>query len=109
MPNPATGAPQPSPPLPFLAPLLTGLSTTVTIGGKAAAVLGSGGVNTPPHIGLHPSDPFFAPPSEMAQIMTGSANVFIEGKPAATTESQATCCGLPGGSCIPTTSNVTIG
>jgi uncharacterized Zn-binding protein involved in type VI secretion len=109
IPNPATGAPQPSPPLRFAAPLMTGLSTTVTIGGKPAAVLGSGGMNTPPHIGLHPSDPFFAPPTEQAQIMTGSVSVFIEGKPAATTESQATCCGIPGGSCMATTTTVTIG
>ena len=109
IPNPATGAPQPSPPLPFSAPLTTGLSTSVTIGGKAAAVMGSGGLNTPPHVGLHPSDPFFAPPAEQAQIMTGSVNVLIEGKPAATTDSQATCCGIPGGSAIPTTTNVTIG
>jgi uncharacterized Zn-binding protein involved in type VI secretion len=109
IPNPATGAPQPGPPMPFAAPLLTGLATTVTIGGKAAAVLGSGGINTPPHVGLHPADPFFAPPTEQAQIMTGSLNVLIEGKPAATTESQATCCGLPGGSCVPTTATVTIG
>ncbi len=109
IPNPTTGAPQPSPPLPFAAPLTIGLSTTVTIGGKPAAVLGSSGLNTPPHVGLHPSDPFFAPPTEQAQIMTGSASVFIEGKPAATTESQATCCGIPGGTCVATTAAVTVG
>jgi uncharacterized Zn-binding protein involved in type VI secretion len=109
IPNPATGAPQPSPPMPFAAPLTTGLAQKVTIGGKAAAVMGSGGVNTPPHIGLHPSDPFMAPPTQQAQIMTGSPTVFIGGQPAATTESQATCCGIPGGTCVPTTTNVTIG
>jgi hypothetical protein len=39
IPNPATGAPQPSPaPLPFSAPLLSGLEPTETIGGKAVAV-----------------------------------------------------------------------
>lgn len=109
MPDPATGAPQPAGPLPFSAPLLTGLATTTTIGGKPAAVIGSGGMNTPPHVGLHPSDPFMAPPTQQAQIMTGSPNVLIEGKPAATSNSQATCCGIPGGTCIPTTPNFSIG
>lgn len=109
MPNPATGAPQPAGPLPFSAPVLTGLATNTTIGGKPAAVVGSGGVNTPPHAGLHPSDPLMAPPTQLAQIVSGPPNVFIEGKLAATSDSQATCCGIPGGKCIPTTPNFTIG
>ncbi len=53
MPNPATGAPQPSPPLPFSAPLTMGTVATVLIGGKPAAVAGSSGLNVPPHVGLH--------------------------------------------------------
>ena len=57
IPNPASGAPQPAPPMPFSAPLLMDLEPTVTIGGKAVAVMGSNGLNTPPHVGLHPSDP----------------------------------------------------
>jgi uncharacterized Zn-binding protein involved in type VI secretion len=109
IPNPATGAPQPSPPLPFSAPLTTGLSTNVTIGGKPAAILGSGGLNTPPHVGLHPADPFMIPNLQQALIMTGSPTVLVGGVPAATTDSQATCCGIPGGTCVPTTTNVTIG
>src|SRR5712691_1286501 len=92
IPNPATGAPQPSPPLPFSAPLLQGLVATVLIGGKAAAVAGSSGMNTPPHVGLHPSDPFMAPPSEIGQVVSGSGTVMIGGKPAATAQSQCTCC-----------------
>ena len=51
------GAPVPSPPLPFSAPLLLGLVSTVLIGGKPAAVMNSSGLNTPPHVGLHPADP----------------------------------------------------
>jgi uncharacterized Zn-binding protein involved in type VI secretion len=109
IPNPATGAPQPSPPLPFSAPLLTGLATSVTIGGKPAAVVGSGGMNTPPHVGLHPADPFFAPPAQIAQIVSGDPSVLIEGRPAATSDSQAVCCGIPGGTCLPTSTDVTIG
>src|SRR5207302_1515860 len=64
IPNPATGAPQPSPPMPFSSPLLQGLVSSVLIGGKAAAVMGSSGYNTPPHVGLHPSDPFMVPTTE---------------------------------------------
>jgi len=109
IPNPATGAPQPAGPLPFSAPLTTGLAVQTTIGGKPAAVVGSGGVNTPPHVGLHPADPFMAPPTQQASIISGSLTVLIEGKPAATTDSQATACGIPGGTCVPTTTTVTIG
>jgi hypothetical protein len=42
VPNPASGAPQPSPaPLPFSAPLLQGLEPTVTAGGKPIATTSS--------------------------------------------------------------------
>ncbi len=109
IPNPATGAPQPAPPMPFSAPLLTALSTTVTIGGKPVAVVGSGGMNTPPHVGLHPSDPFMAPPSQTTTITSGATNVMVEGKPMATQQSMATCCGIPGGTPVPTVTNVTVG
>ena len=109
IPNPVTGIPQPGPPMPFSAPLLTGIVPTVTIGGKPAAVVGSGGLNTPPHVGLHPADPFFVPLAQTAQIVSGAPNVLIDGKPAATTQSQATCCGMPGGMCVPSIVNVTIG
>jgi len=108
IPNPATGAPQPSPPLPFSAPLTMGLATKVMIGGKAAAVAGSSGVNTPPHVGLHPSDPYMAPPTEKGQIVMGSTTVLIEGKGAATGQSTCTCCATPG-TLVPTVMTVLIG
>jgi uncharacterized Zn-binding protein involved in type VI secretion len=108
IPNPATGAPQPSPPLPFSAPLTMGLATKTMIGGKAAAVVGSSGLNTPPHVGLHPSDPYMAPPTEQGQVMSGSATVLIEGKPAATAQSSCTCCVVPG-TLVPTVATVLIG
>lgn len=107
MPNPATGAPQPAPPLPFSAPLLTALATTVTIGGKAAAVVGSQGYNTPPHVGLHPSDPFMVPTTQLGTVIAGSTTVLIEGKPAATAAGQATCCATPG-TLLPSVTDVTI-
>lgn len=107
MPNPATGAPQPAGPLPFSAPLMTGLATTVTIGGQPAAVVGATGYNTPPHVGLHPSDPFLVPTLQVGTIVAGSVTVFIEGKPAATQAGQATCCATPG-TLVPSIANVTI-
>ena len=108
MPNPATGAPQPSPPLPFSAPLTMGLATKVMIGGKAAAVVGSNGLNTPPHVGLHPSDPYMVPTMEKGQVMVGSVTVLIEGKGAATAQSTCTCCSTPG-TLVPTVQTVLIG
>jgi uncharacterized Zn-binding protein involved in type VI secretion len=109
VPNPASGAPQPSPaPLPFSAPLLQGLSTTVLIGGKPAAVLGSSGMNTPPHVGLHPTDPYMTPTLQVGRVSSGSTTVLIGGQPAATMSSSVTCCVEPG-SLIPTVTTVLIG
>jgi len=91
------GVPMPSPPLPFSAPLVQNLATTVLIGGKPAAVAGSSGLNVPPHVGLHPSDPFLAPPSQQATVTGGSTSVLFDGKPAARTGSPCiVCAGLPG-------------
>jgi uncharacterized Zn-binding protein involved in type VI secretion len=108
IPNSATGAPQPSPPLPFSAPLTMDLVTTVMIGGKAAAVAGSSGLNTPPHVGLHPSDPYMVPTMEKGQVVVGSVTVMIGGKPAATAQSTCTCCATPG-TLVPTVTTVLIG
>jgi uncharacterized Zn-binding protein involved in type VI secretion len=97
IPNPTTGAPQPAPPLPFAAPLLQGLATKTFIGGKPAAVQGSSGLNTPPHPGLHPSDPFMVATTQRGQVAAGSTSVLIEGRPAARTGSACTiCAGKPG-------------
>lgn len=91
------GAPAPAPPMPFSAPLLQGLAVKVLIAGKPAAVVGSSGMNTPPHVGLHPSDPFMAPPMQQGRVVAGSTTVLIEGKPAAKTGGQCLICmGLPG-------------
>jgi uncharacterized Zn-binding protein involved in type VI secretion len=92
------GAPMPSPaPLPFSAPLTIGLANTVLIGGKPAAVQGSSGINTPPHVGLHPSDPFLAPPAQQGRVLIGSSTVFFEGRPAAYAGCPVTvCASVPG-------------
>jgi uncharacterized Zn-binding protein involved in type VI secretion len=88
--------------------LTTGLSTDVQIGGKPAAVIGSSGQNTPPHVGLHASDPFLLPPSQVGHILSGSPTVLINGKPAATQQSQCTCCVVPG-QAVPSVMTVLIG
>ncbi len=108
IPNPASGVPQPSPPMPFSAPLLKGLETTVLIGGKPAAVVGSSGMNTPPHVGLHASDPFMAPPMQEGRIVSGSPTVLMGGKPAASASASATCCATPG-MLVPTVATVLVG
>lgn len=97
VPSPS-GAPMPSPaPLPFSAPLTTGLATTVMIGRRPAAVQGASGFNTPPHVGLHPSDPSLAPPTQQGRVVTGSATVFFDKRPAAYSGCPVTVCtGLPG-------------
>jgi uncharacterized Zn-binding protein involved in type VI secretion len=96
VPSPA-GPPMPAPPMPFSAPLTQNLAPTVQIGGKPAAVVGSSGLNVPPHVGLHPSDPFMMPTTQMATVIGGSSSVLFAGKPAARTGSPCTACaGLPG-------------
>lgn len=97
VPNPTSGAPQPSPaPLPFAAPLARGLATSVIVEGRSAAVVGSSGINTPPHVGLHATDPYVTPAIQEARVTSGSATVLFEGKPAAATGAQCTCCVEPG-------------
>jgi uncharacterized Zn-binding protein involved in type VI secretion len=92
-----SGAPAPAPPLPFAAPLLLGLAATVLIGGKPAAVVGSNGLNTPPHVGLHASDPYLTPTFQQGTVAVGSSTVLFEGKGAASATATCTCCiGGPG-------------
>jgi uncharacterized Zn-binding protein involved in type VI secretion len=110
VPNPASGAPQPSPaPLPFSSPLLMGLEPTVTIGGKAVAVMGSNGLCTPPHVGLHPSDPFMAPPMQKGTVLSGSPTVTAGGKAIATTDSQVAMCMQAPGTPVSSVTDVTVG
>ena len=88
-------SPSPSP-LPFSAPLMQDLATAVLIAGNPAAVAGSWGLNTPPHVGVMSSDPFFGPPLQRGMVVAGSATVLFEGRPAAKTGSASTCCATPG-------------
>lgn len=107
VPTPA-GNPTPGPPMPFSAPLTMGLCQTVLVGGKPAAVMGSSGYNTPPHVGLHASDPFLAPPLQVGTVVSGSPRVLFGGQPAATATSSATCCMTPG-TLVPSGATVTVG
>jgi uncharacterized Zn-binding protein involved in type VI secretion len=102
------GNPMPGPPMPFSAPLTLGLCQTVLIGGKPAAVLGSSGYNTPPHVGLHASDPFLAPPMQIGRVVSGSLTVSFGGQPAASSSASASCCATPG-TLVPTTATVLVG
>jgi uncharacterized Zn-binding protein involved in type VI secretion len=108
IPNPPSGAPQPGPPMPFSAPLLQGLEASVLIAGKPAAVLGSSGMNTPPHVGLHASDPYMAPSMQMGRVVSGSGTVLMGGKPAVNSTTSATCCATPG-SLVPSQATVLVG
>ncbi len=102
------GNPQPAPPMPFSAPLTVGLCTTVFVSGQPAAVLGASGYNSPPHVGLHPADPFMAPPMQIGRVVSGSPTVLFEGKPAVDASASVTCCATPG-SLVPTVTNVLVG
>jgi uncharacterized Zn-binding protein involved in type VI secretion len=103
-----SGNPTPAPPLPFAAPLQMNLAMSVVISGRAAAVAGSRGVNTPPHVGLHPSDPYLVPAAQAGTVIAGSATVLFESKPAAKTGSSCTMC-LGPGSLVGSAANVLIG
>lgn len=91
------GSPMPSPsPLPFSAPLIRGLATSVMVQGSPAAVEGSSGYNTPPHVGLHPSDPNLVPTTQEGKVTRGSSTVFFGGKAAAYSGCQTQICLGPG-------------
>ena len=92
VPNPTSGAPQPAPPMPFAAPIIKGCEATVLIAGKPAAVETSSGINTPPHVGLHPSDPYLTPTTQEGMVVKGSATVLIGGKGAAYTGCSVSQC-----------------
>lgn len=80
-------------PLPFNGILDSNLSGDVNIMGMAAAVQGSTATNTPSHI--PPGGSFQRPPHNTGTIKTGSATVFINGKPAARAGDTAETCNDP--------------
>ncbi|MEM9696671.1 MAG: PAAR domain-containing protein [Myxococcota bacterium] len=80
IPSPAGPVPTPLP-HPFNGQLVQGLSSTVSIDEKPAAIKGSVALNTAPHIGN--GGPFQSPPSNRGTVNQGAASVFIDDKPVA--------------------------
>ena len=68
----------------------------VQLGGRPAVTVGCSGVNTPPHVGLHPADPFASPTTEIGRVLVGSPTVLVGGRPLARTGSSGTLCAAPG-------------
>lgn len=89
----ATGAVPTPVPHPFNGVIDGGLSTNVQIMGRSAATQGSTATNTPFHIPQ--GGPFQRPPSNRGQIVSGSATVLINGKPAARNGDSAMTCNDP--------------
>jgi uncharacterized Zn-binding protein involved in type VI secretion len=92
IPSPSGAVPTPLP-HPFNGVIDGNLSTNVQIMGMPAATHGSTATNMPPHIPQ--GGPFQRPPSNRGQIITGSATVLINGKPAARMGDQAMTCNDP--------------
>ncbi len=93
---PSPVGPVPTPlPHPFTGMIDGGLSQDVMIGGSPAAVVGSTATNQPSHIPTPPGVSFQMPPTNQANIMQGSATVFINGKPAARNGDAARTCADP--------------
>jgi uncharacterized Zn-binding protein involved in type VI secretion len=80
-------------PHPFTGVIDGNLSPSVKVEGRAAATLGSTATNTPPHIPIGGS--FVIPPRNKGTIISGSATVTINGKPAARNGDTALTCNDP--------------
>jgi uncharacterized Zn-binding protein involved in type VI secretion len=90
-------------PHPFSGIIDGSVSADVTIGGAAAATVGSSASNTPPHIPI--GGAFVNPPTNQGSITAGSATVTINGKAAARAGDQARTCddaGMIGGTVVAT-------
>ena len=91
---PSPGGPIPTPlPHPFNGVIEVDLSSNVNVMGNPAATLGSLAYNQPLHI--PEGGPFQKPPSNQGRIITGSARVMINGKPAARNGDTALTCNDP--------------
>src|SRR3712207_4957982 len=88
------GAVSPVPtPHPFAGVIDSGLSVDVEIMGRGAATRSSSATNPPPHVPC--GGVFVAPPANRGTVRTGSAGVFINGKPAARGGDVAGTCNDP--------------
>jgi uncharacterized Zn-binding protein involved in type VI secretion len=91
--QPPGTAPPVSTPLPFSGVIDGGLSSNVNIMGVPAATRDSTATNTPPHVPV--GGTFVNPPSNRGTILSGSATVSINGKPAARNGDTAQTCNDP--------------
>lgn len=92
---PSPGGPIPTPlPHPFDGIINDNLSSDVKIMGMFAATLGSTAENIPLHI-PEGGGPFQDPPRNKGEIISGSATVMINGKPAARNSDTALTCNDP--------------
>ena len=69
------------------------IGATVMVNGLPRATAGTGGKAIPPHIPIGGS--FSKPPTNTAQVITGSPTVMINGKPAARNGDTALTCNDP--------------
>jgi len=93
---PSPGGPVPTPlPHPFSGALDGALATTVKIGGKPAAVVGSTASNQPAHVPTPPGTSFQVPPANRATVQVGSTTVRITGKGAARAGDPCLTCNDP--------------
>jgi uncharacterized Zn-binding protein involved in type VI secretion len=91
--QPPGTAPPASVPHPFSGIIRGNLSANVNIMGKPAATMKSTATNTPAHQPI--GGTFVKPPANRGSIITGSATVFINGKPAARSGDTAITCNDP--------------
>lgn len=92
VPSPAGPVPTPLP-MPFSGALSADLSATVMVDGLAAAVVGSGADNLPPHLPM--GGPFQTPPANKGSISQGSETILFDGKAVARAGDPVTCCNDP--------------
>ncbi|HEU4677947.1 MAG TPA: PAAR domain-containing protein [Terrimicrobiaceae bacterium] len=80
-------------PHPFTGTINGSLSADVKIMGKPAATMKSTATNAPRHLPI--GGTFVKPPTNRGTIVSGSARVFINGKPAARSGDTAITCNDP--------------
>jgi uncharacterized Zn-binding protein involved in type VI secretion len=91
------GVPTPTPGMPFNAPVLLGSSVKTMFDKRPVLLVGATGMNTPPHIGLHPTDPYMVPVMQIGTIVASPATVLVEGLPVAVSGASCTMCNsIPG-------------
>ncbi len=94
VPTPGGTVPTPLPHV-FSGTITSATSSTVRIGGKAAATLDSVARNKPPHVATPPGTTFQSPPSDEGTVTQASSTVTIGGKGVARVGDQVTTCNDP--------------